>query len=196
MSAVLNRGKPRKEIMKLSLVDYTFKDEKVVRETDAVCFCEKHDDFTPIMFKSDTGPAWKGDKVTRWLTVEGVPMVHTVDTEDVVVLVSLETYLETIWGEKGYGGLPQPLRDKLGENPGISVSIAPIEPDGETQKILDKVKAKSLLYDQDLENTANLGKSEPPQSWSQSLMNYLPWIGFGVGLCYALQGIGILSGIS
>ena len=195
--SITNRG-PRKEIMKLSLIDSTFKDEKVIRETDAVCFCEKHDGFTPIMFKSDTGPGWKGDKVTRWLTVEGLPMVHNVDPEDpkTVVLVELPQYLETVWGEKGYNGLPQPLRDKIMENPQISVSIAPIVPDDYTQKILDKVKAKSLLYDQDLENTANLGKSEPPQKWTETLMSHIPWIAAGVGLCYVLQGLGILSGVS
>ena len=187
------KGGPRKEVMNLSLVDYGFKDEKVELERDTVLFCKKHDGYTPIVFKSDTGPAWKGNKVIRWLSVEGLPLVHHVNLDGDPVIVQVKDYLKALWGDKGFNGLPKPMKEKLDQEIGVTVSVAPIVPDEETLKTLNKIKAKSILYDQDLENTANLGKTVPPKKWHEDIMNHLPWLGFGMGLTLILQGMGILA---
>lgn len=192
MSLDLKR-EPRKEVMSISIIDNGFVDEKVERDTPATLFCKKHDGYTPIIFKSETGPGFKGKKTTRWLSVEALPLVHNIDLNGNPVIVQLKDYLRTIWGDKGYNGLPQPMKEKLDQEIGVTVSVAPIIPDEDTQLVLNKVKAKSILYDQDLENTANLGKTVPPRRWHEDLMLHLPWVGFGMGLALVLQSLGVLK---
>lgn len=189
----LNPTAEKKEVMNLNLTDFSYKDERVQRETDNILFCKKHDGFTPIVFKS--GPMWKG-KVKRWLAVEGIGLVHTVDTQNEIAYVTIEEYLRALWGDKGFNGLPDKLKEALLQQIGITVSVTPIEPDKDAQTALNKLKAKSILYDTDLENTANLGKSEVKKKWTENLYNDMWKIGAGIGVCYALQALGILSGVA
>jgi len=196
MSSILDRLNPtkkKKEVMNISLLDYTFKDEIVERETPGTLFCKKHDGFTPIIFKS--GPKWTGN-IFRWISVEALGLVHHVDTKGQKKDVSVIDYLKDVWGTKGYDGLPDALKQKLQTPIAITVTITPIEPDVETQGILNKLKAKSHLYDQNIENTKQLGKSEIKQKWSDVAYNDLWKVGSGIGVCLILQALGVLSGVA
>ena len=185
------KGQPktRKEVMDINLVDGSFRDEAVQRETPSVLFCKKHDGYTPIIFKF--GPGWSG-KIKRWLSVEGVPLVHTVDLEGWKVEVSLIDYLKTIWGEKNYEDAPNKLKEALLEKIGVTVFIKPIEIDAENEKAIKKLKANSALYDADLEMAAALGTSTVVKKNIDKLMDKLPWVLAGFGLTYVLQGLGVL----
>jgi len=182
---------PKKEVMNLNLTDYTFKDEIVERELPSILFCKKHDGYTPIVFKS--GPSWIG-RVIRWIAVEALGLVHTVDTDGHKVELSVIDYLKAVWGEKGYDGLPNALKQTLLNKIGITVSITPIEPDQDTRGLINKLKAKSMLYDQNIENTRSLGDSTETRKWSEKAIEKLPWVLAGMGLWPLLQAIGILKG--
>ena len=179
----------KKEVMDLNLVEGSFRDELVQRETPSTLFCKKHDGYTPIIFKH--GPGWMG-KVKRWLSVEGVPLVHSIDLKGHKVTMTVPEYLKNIWGDKGYDGLPSKLKESLLAKIGITVSIQPIEIDPENEKAIKKLKANSALYDADLEMAASLGTSTVVKKNFDKLMDKLPWVLAGFGLTYVLQGLGVL----
>jgi len=190
MSNFLKSAGKKKEVMNLNLMDFTFKDEQVERELPSILFCKKHDGYTPIIFKS--GPSWTG-RLIRWLSVEALGLVHTVDITGHKVELSVIEYLKAVWGEKGYEGLPNALKQTLIEKIGITVSVTPIEPDGETQGLINKLKAKSMLYDQNIENTRNLGESTQPKKWSETAYQTGLVLIAGIGIDRILIALGVLK---
>lgn len=191
MSSILQRGK-RKEIMSVNLTDYSFKTEKVEQETDSMCFCKKHDGYTPLMFKG-TGPSFKGENRVRWLMVEGTPMAHWIDTEGVEAELEFIDYVKSVLGDKVFNDMPKLIKEKLVEPVGISVNIKPIETDEELDKIITKLKAKSMLRDADIDNVAQLGKGEVRKKLGEVAMQAALYLVAGIGVDRILIGLGILK---
>jgi len=193
MSNILNRLNPtkkKKEVMDINLVDGSFRDEIVEREQPTALFCKKHDGYTPITFKDR--PGFNG-KIKRWLSVEATPTVAELDTTGEGVKLSPIEYLKTVWGEKGYEGLPTALKESLLAKIGITVSIKPRELTKDEERTYKKLKAEMMLYDTNLENAKNLGESKEVQKWHDKMFDKVPWIGFGMGLWPLLQALGILK---
>jgi len=191
MSNVLRkRFEPRKEVMDINLIDGTFKDEIVQRELPTALFCKKHDGYTPITFKDK--PGFSG-KSKRWLSVEGMPTVAELDLESEGVKMSPIDYLKTVWGEKGYEGLPVVLKEALMQRIGITISIKPRELTEAEEKTYKKLKAEMMLYDTNIENAKNLGESKEVKKNIDKVMEKIPWILAGFGLTYVLQGLGVLK---
>lgn len=190
MSNVLRkRFEPRKEVMDINLVDGSYRDEIVNRELPTALFCKKHDGYTPITFKDQ--PGFNG-KAKRWLSVEGIPTVAELDLEGREVTLTPIEYLKVLWGEKGYEGLPNALKEALLARIGITVSIKPRELTEAEEKTFKKLKAEMMLYDTNIENAKNLGDSKEVKKTIDKVMDKIPWILAGFGLTYVLQGLGIL----
>jgi hypothetical protein len=191
----LRRTGPKKEVMLLNPEDHRFTTLKVDRETDEVIYCKKHDGILYRFFK--LGPGWT-EKAVRFLAVEGTPLVSYIkkegeETEDVIT--DLESYLRIIWTDKGYNGLPRPLKEKVNEtNTGTTVTVLPFIPDEDIQNKFDELKAEGVLYDADLNNLANLGTAKEVKSWVDKTMDRIPWVLAGFGLTYVLMGLGVLKG--
>lgn len=190
----------KKEVMLLNPEDHRFTSLKVERETESIIYCYKHDGVQYRFFK--LGPGWTG-KNTRFLAVEGTPLISYISDYDedgnaIYGTATLEEYLKLLWGEKGYKGLPDPLKQaaKLTDNIGTTISVHPYIPDKDTQAIFDEVKAEGILYDADLENLARFGESKEVQKWADKIMDRIPWILAGMGATYVLNGLGVLSGLS
>jgi len=71
--------------------------------------------------------------------------------------------------------------------------VTPIEPDGETQGLINKLKAKSMLYDQNIENTRNLGESTQPKKWSETAYQTGLVLIAGIGIDRILIALGVLK---
>jgi len=186
----INPTKQRKEVMDINLVDGTFRDETVEREQPTALFCKKHDGYTPITFKDR--PGFNG-KTKRWLSVEATPTVAEIDTDSKGIKLSPVEYLKTVWGEKGYEGLPPALKESLLARIGITVSIKPRELNPDEERTYKKLKAEMMLYDTNLENAKNLGESKETQKWHDKMFDKIPWILTGVALNYIAEALGILS---
>jgi len=176
--------------MDINLNDFGYNDETVERDTPSILFCKKHDGYTPIIFKG--GPSFKG-KVIRWLSVEGLPMAHMISEADEKVEVTIKEFLKAIWGEKGFTGLPDTLKEALARKVGVTVTVKPVIPDTATKTIIDKVKAASILYDVNVENTALLGKNEAVVKWSDRAYQTGLVLIAGIGIDRILIGLGVLK---
>lgn len=193
----LKRPGQKKEVMLLNPEDNRYTTLKVDRETESVIYCKKHDGILYRFFK--LGPGWT-EKAVRFLAVEGTPLVSYIkkegeEDEEERVETDLKSYLKIIWTEKGYDGLPKPLKEKVDEtHTGTTVTVMPFIPDEDTQKKFDELKAESVLYDADLNNLANLGTAKEVKSWVDKTMDRIPWVLAGFGLTYVLMGLGVLKG--
>lgn len=180
---------PRKEVMDINLIEGSYKDETVERETPTTLFCKKHDGYTPIFFKDEAGFNGEGK---RWLSVEGLPSVNGLAL-DGETSVSPVDYLKSVWGEKGYNGLPDALKEALNNKIGITVTIRPKQLTEDEEKIYKKLKAEAMLYDANLENAKNLGESKEVKKPLDRAMEKLPWLLAGMGLWPLLQALGVLK---
>lgn len=192
MSNVLSRPlRKRKEVMLLNPEDYRYTTLQVERETESVIYCKKHDGIVYRFFK--LGPGWTGDK-TRFLAVEGTPLVSYINEEEAYAETPLDHYLQMIWGEKGWDGLPDVLKQKVHDTKtGTTVTVEPIIPDEDTQKKFDELKAEGVLYDADLDSLAKFAKATVKKNWRDDAFKALWILLAGVGLDRILIGLGILS---
>jgi len=195
MSWLLKAPSKPKEVMLLNPVDHRYTSLKVDREAESVIYCKKHDGVLYRFFK--LGPGWTGDKNTRFLAVEGNPLVSYIKEESPVV-ENVGRYLEHIWGEKAYRNLPAPLKQALEERAvGVTVTVMPLIPseaDEAMKAAFDEVKAEGILYEADLENLAKLGESKETKKSLERIMDKMPWVLAGIGVTYILQGMGIIKG--
>jgi len=196
MSNVLRkRFEPRKEVMFLNPEDNRYVTLQVERETESIIYCKKHDGVQYRFFKH--GPGWSG-KATRFLAVEGAPLITYIsgkdtDGNEIKATADTETFLKLSLGEENYKKLEEPIRKRLEEHCiGSTVVVKPYIPDEDVQKIFDEVKAESVLFDADLDNTANLGTAKETKKTIDKVMDKIPWILAGFGLTYVLQGLGVL----
>jgi len=187
MRNLINRQ--RKEVMDINLIEGSFRDEIVQRETPTTLFCKKHDGYTPIIFKNEAG--FMG-KVKRWLSIEGYPVVNELDL-DGETSVTPEEYLRSVWGDKGYEGLPDKLKEALLQRIGVTITIKPKELTEDEEKIYKKLKAEAMLYDANIENAKNLGESKEIKKPLDRAFEKLPWLLAGMGLWPLLQALGILK---
>jgi len=186
----LNPAKQKKEVMDINLVDGSFRDETVEREQPTALFCKKHDGYTPITFKDR--PGFNG-KTKRWLSVEATPTVAEIDTEGEGIKLSPIEYLKTVWGEKGYEGLPTALKESLLSRIGITVTIKPRELTPDEERTYKKLKAEMMLYDTNLENAKNLGESKETKSNIDKVFDKIPWMGFGIAVWNIAQALGVIK---
>jgi len=188
----LNPIKKSKEVMLLNPEDYRFTSLDVERETESVIYCKKHDGVIYRFFK--LGPGWTGPN-TRFLAVEGTPLVSYIQEGKKVNEEDPETFLKAMWGEEGYNGLPDLLKEKLKDPTiGMTVTVKPFIPTKDQQKEFDELKAEGVLYDADLDNLAKLGTAKTVQKALDKVFDKIPWLLAGIGLCYALMGLGVLKG--
>ena len=182
----------KKEVMLLNPEDHRFTPLRVERETDSVIYCEKHDGILYRFFK--LGPGWTG-KNTRFLAVEGTPLVSYIKSAKKQAQAGLEEYLRLIWTDKGYDELlPDVLKEGVETNTvGTTVDVEPIIPDEETQSKFDELKADGVLFDADLDNLANFGKGEVRVTNIDRIFDKFPWIMAGFGFNYILIALGVLS---
>ena len=184
--------KQKKEVMLLR-EDYRFMTLEVERETDYVAYCKKKEGIAYRIFK--LGPGWT-EKIVRFLTVEGIPIVHYVKASKEKAEATLEEYLKIIWTDTAYNNLPRALKEKLQEGGvGVTVEIQPLIPNLEMQKALDSLKAEGMLYDADIDNLSEFGLAKGVKKWTDKMIDKLPWILAGIGLTYILQGIGLIKGL-
>lgn len=193
----LRRPGKKKEVMFLNPDDLRYVDIPVEKETEEIVYCKKWQGILYRFFK--LGPGWTG-KIIRFLAVEGYPLISWItgkdkDGQDLYATSTLEEFLILIWTEKGYNGLPNPLKEKVRDPPiGTIVNIKPYIPEKGMEQKFDEVKADSVLFDADLQNTAALGTAKEVKKWVDKAMDRIPWVLAGVGLTYALMGIGVLKG--
>jgi len=182
----------KKEVMLLNTEDHRFTPLRVERETDSVIYCEKHDGILYRFFK--LGPGWTG-KNTRFLAVEGTPLVSYIKSAKKQAQAGLEEYLRLIWTDQAYDELlPDLLKTGITENNiGTTVDVEPIIPDEDTQAKFDELKADGVLYDADLDNLANFGKGEVRVKTLDKIFDKVPWILAGFGINYILIAIGVLK---
>lgn len=191
----LRRSAQKKEVMLLNPEDHRFTTLKVDKESEEIIYCKKHDGILYRFFK--LGPGWT-EKGVRFLAVEGTPIVSYIrkeGDEEEEVVTDLESCLRYIWTDKGYDGLPRPLKEKVAETHlGTTVTVIPFIPNKDIQDKFDEVKAEGVLYDADLSNLANLGTAKEVKNWVDKTMDRIPWILAGFGLTYVLMGLGVLKG--
>ena len=184
----LNRDK--KEVMSINPIDHGFIDEIVEKDTPGILFCKKHDGYTPLVFKA--GPGFKG-KIIRWLSVEGLPLVHSVKASKEKAQVSVTQYVKAVWGEKAFDGLPDILKQQLKRRVDVTVTVEPIIPDENTRFVLDKLKADGMLYDANLEKLNNFGKGQKKKKFADEIFDKFPWVMAGFGFNYILIALGVLK---
>jgi len=186
--------KIKKEVMRLNPVDHRFTPLKVDRELEEVIYCKKHAGTKPIAFK--VGPGWTSDSggEVRFLTVEGNPLVSWIEGKDVKV-ESVEKYLKLVWGDKAYLNMPETLRKALTDRSvGVAVTVMPMIPDFDLKAAFNEVKAESILYEADLQQTSEIGTSKEVKKNLDKVMEKIPWLLGGMGLTYVLMGLGVLKG--
>lgn len=192
MSNLLGKSGQRKEVMHMNPVDGRFRTLIVNRETDETIYCKKKDGVPYMFSKSPEGKGWV-EKGTRFLTVEGYPLICGIDMDVEANLGQVEPYLRQIWGDTAFEKLPTFLRNKLNQRQGITVSVKPIQVDADTQQKLDELKANAILYDADLDNLADFGISKEKKSRMDAFTEKIPWIMVGLALSYVLRDLGILG---
>ncbi len=180
----------RKEVMSINLTDYGFIDEHVEKDTPGILFCKKHDGYTPLVFKA--GPGFKG-KLMRWLSVEGLPLVHSVKASSKKAQVSVTQYLKVVWGSNAFDGLPDILKEQLTRRVDVTVTVEPIIPDADTKVALKKLKADGMLFDADLEKLNNYGKGTVKKKFTDQIFDKFPWVMAGFGFNYILIALGVLK---
>jgi len=187
----------KKEVMFLNPEDNRYMTLQVERETENIVYCKKHEGVQYRFFKH--GPGWSGGKNTRFLAVEGAPLISYISGKDkngVDLWKSTDTksFIEMALGENHYKKLESAIRQKLEEHCiGSTVLIKPYIPDESTRPIFDKVKAASVLRDADINNLADLGTATVVKKNFDKIMDKIPWILAGFGLTYVLQGLGVLK---
>ena len=192
----LNPAKQKKEVMLLNPDDNRYTSIQVDREVNGIIYCKKHEGIQHTFFNH--GPAWNG-KILRFLAVEGTPLISyatnkTIDGTKINAKTDLLTFIKLSLGENNYNKLEVSLKEKLAEHSvGSTVTVKPYIPDDETQKIFNKVTAKSILFDADLNNLADMGESKETEKWHDKLFDKIPWILTGVALNYIAEALGVLS---
>lgn len=190
MSSLLkNPFKQNKEVMLLNPEDNRFTTLKVERETESILYCKKHDGILYRFFKH--GPGWT-EKMVRFFAVEGTPLISYTKNHDIKTATDMISFIKLSLGEDNFKKLEPSIKQRLEERCiGATVTIDPYEPNDKTRAIFNEVKAESILFDSDLENTANLGKSVEIKKWADKMFDKLPWILTGFGLDYILQALGV-----
>ena len=187
----LNPAKQKKEVMLLNPDDNRFTSLKVERETESLVYCKKHDGILYRFFK--LGPGWTGN-IIRFLAVEGTPVISYIQEEKTKTTEKLIDFLKLALGEDNFNKLEPALKLRLEERCiGGTVTVKPFIPDSGMQEVFDEVKAESILYDADLQNTANLGESIEIKPWTDKIFDKVPWILTGVALNYIAEAVGLLN---
>lgn len=187
-----NPIKKPKEVMFINPDDFSYVDLMVDRVTESLVYCKKHAGVIYRFFK--IGPGFSG-KNRRFLAVEGTPLVSFIQEDKTYTDKDPETFLKAVWGDEGYNGLPDLLKEKIKDPKlGITITVKPIIPDDKTQEKFDQLKAEGVLYDSDLDNLAKLGTARERSRPMDKVFDKAPWILAGIGLTYALMGLGVLKG--
>ena len=183
-----NKTKTHKRVDFLRPRDKRGESLEVTKETDHSVICEQSN---PIHRFIKIGPAFNfkdgGRHIIKFFGIEASAYTATLQGAETFTL-SVQEFLETLWGKKIYGALPTVMKDAV-EKDKLGVTIEPVKVDtaalGLTEISSDEVndEADATI----LERLARFGSSENPRA---KLLNNLIWLGLGIGLAAILAHFG------
>lgn len=139
------------QVIKFIPEDHRFVDLDIDEETSISVYCKKKKGMPPHRFLKKS-PGYTGivgrflkKPVTRYLGVEGTAYTWKIDAGSWHRVGNLDEAVRTIWGEKFWNEVPEPMREKLEESR-ITVTVgldkAPLTPPGHRSISEEDIKSE------------------------------------------------------